>query len=259
MGPARETSRISGTGESTANNLEALIGVLQAPKVDLPTFKGDPMQYHIFMRAFDDNVERVISDPSSKLARLMQLCAGEAARVIQGCTLMRPERGYVRARQLLKDRYGDEFMIAELWGQRFLSTSNRMSLREFADELRAGYESLDALDALDELQTQGNLSEIIKKLPGYLQNKWRDVVRRLKVHERQRPDLQDVVEYVEEAAAVASDPVYGNQGQKSERNSASTRAAYATSNSSPCLVCEKEGHEALSCEKFIALQPEDRL
>ena len=84
MGPAKETNRTSGTGESTANNLEALIGVLQAPKVDLPTFKGDPMQYHIFMRAFDDNVERVISDPSSKLARLMQLCTGEAARVIQG-------------------------------------------------------------------------------------------------------------------------------------------------------------------------------
>ena len=76
--PARETSRIGSTGESTANNLEALIGVLQAPKVDLPTFKGDPMQYHIFMRAFDDNVERVISDPSSKLARLVQLCTGEA-------------------------------------------------------------------------------------------------------------------------------------------------------------------------------------
>ena len=151
------------------------------------------------------------------------------------------------------------FVIAELWGQRLLNTSNRMPLREFADELRTGYESLDALDALDELQTQGNLSEIIKKLPAHLQNKWRDVVGCLKIRECRRPDLQDVVEYMEEAAAVASDPVYGNQGQKSERNPASTRAAYATSTSSPCLICEKEGHETLSCEKFIALQPEDRL
>ena len=257
MGPVRETTRASGTRESTANGLEALIGVLQAPKVDLPTFKGDPMQYHIFMRAFGDNVERVISDPSSKLALLMQLCTGEAARVIQGCTLMLPERGYVRARQLLKDRYGDEFVIAELWGQRLLSMSNKMPLREFADELRAGYESLSALEALDELQTPGNLSEIIKKLPGYLQNKWRDVVRRLKVHEHQRLDLRDVVEYVEEAAAVASDPVYGNQ--KSEKSPASTRVVYATSNSSPCLVCEKEEHEVLNCEKFVTLRPEDRL
>ena len=196
VGPARETSRAGSAGESAANNLEALKGVLQAPKVDLPTFRGDPMQYHIFMRTFDYIVERVISDPSSKLARLVQLCTGEAARVIRGCTLMCPERGYVRARQLLKDRYGDEFVNAELYGQRLLNTGTRMSLREFADELRAGYESLNALDALDELQTQGSLSEIVKKLPAHLQSKWRYVVRRLKIYERRRPDLQDVVEYV---------------------------------------------------------------
>ena len=189
-------SRADSIGESTANNLEALIGVLQAPKIDLPTFRGDPMQYHTFMRAFDDNVERVISDPSSKLARLVQLCTGEAARVVQGCTLMPPERGYIRARQLLKNRFGDEFVVAELWGQRLFNAGTRMSLREFADELRACYESLDALDALGELQTQSNLSEIVKKLPAYLQNKWREVVRRLKIHEHRRPDLQDVVEYV---------------------------------------------------------------
>ena len=182
--PIRESSRVGSVGENTANNLETLIGVLQAPKISLPSFKGDPMQYHPFMRAFDDNVERVISDPSSKLARLVQLCTGEAARVIQGCTLMRPERGYTRARQLLKDRFEDEFVITELWGQRLLSAGTRMSLREFADELRTCYESLDALNALEELQTQSNLSEIVKKLPSYLQNKWRDVVRRLKTQER---------------------------------------------------------------------------
>ena len=128
------------------------------------------MQYHTFMRAFDDNVERVISDPSSKPARLVQLCMGEAARVIQGCTLMHPERGYIRARQLLKDRFEDEFVIAELWEQRLLSTGARVPLREFADELRACYESLYALGALEELQMQSNLSEIIKKLTSYLQN-----------------------------------------------------------------------------------------
>ena len=81
---------------------------------------------------------------------------------------MHPERVYARARQLLKDRFGDEFVIAELWGQRLLSIGTRVPLREFADELRACYESLYALDAFEELQTQGNLLEIIKKLPTYL-------------------------------------------------------------------------------------------
>ena len=90
---------------------------------------------------------------------------------------MRPERGYARARQLLKDRFGDEFIIAELWGQRLLNAGTRMPLREFADELCACYEPLDTLDVLEELQAQSNLSEIVKKLPSHLQNEWREVVR----------------------------------------------------------------------------------
>ena len=97
-----------------ADYLETLIGILRAPELDLPVFKGDPMQYHDIMRAFDDNMERVLNDPSSKLAQLVQLSTGEAARVIQGCTMMHPERGYARARQLLKVRFGDEFIISEL-------------------------------------------------------------------------------------------------------------------------------------------------
>ena len=44
MGSVRETPRANYTGESTINGMAALIGALQAPKVDLPTFKGDPMQ-----------------------------------------------------------------------------------------------------------------------------------------------------------------------------------------------------------------------
>ena len=64
---------------------------------------------------------------------------------------------------------------------------------------------------------------------------------------------------MEEAAAVASDPVYGNQSLKSKKNRPSTKAAYATSTSSSCPVCEREGHDVLSCERFATLQPEDRL
>ena len=39
-------------------------------------------------------------------------------------------------------------------------------------------------------------------------------MRRLKTQERGGPDLQDVVEYVEEAATVASNPVYGTRSQE---------------------------------------------
>ena len=160
-----------------ADHLETLIGIVRAPEINLLVFRGDTMQYHGFMRAFDDNVERVLNDPSSKLVRPLQLCTGEVSRVIQGCTMMHPGQGYARARQLLEARFGDVFVISKLWGQRLLNIGSRVPLREFTDKLCAYYDSLYALDALGELQTQGNLLEIIKKLPAYLQNKWRDVVR----------------------------------------------------------------------------------
>ena len=56
------------------DQLAQLIGVLQAPAVIIPTFSGDPMSYQRFIRAFEDNVERVISDDASRLARLAQQC-----------------------------------------------------------------------------------------------------------------------------------------------------------------------------------------
>ena len=66
------------------------------------------MSYQRFIRAFEDNVERVISDDAARLARLAQQCTGEAARVIDSCMLMPSERGYRRARDLL---------AKTLWGQ----------------------------------------------------------------------------------------------------------------------------------------------
>ena len=40
------------------------------------------------------------------------------------------------------------------------------------------------------------------------------LVRHLKTQEHRWPDLQDIVEYVEEASTVASDPVYGTRSQE---------------------------------------------
>ena len=189
---------------STQNHLESLyrqqaqlIGVLQAPKVDLPKFSGQPLEYHSFIRAFEENVEKTLDSDSARLARLTQLCAGHAARSIQCCSLLPPEMGYCKARRILKDRFGDNFRIAEMWVERLSEGGVRSDLREYADDLRTCYESLNALGASEELRSQGSLAVLIKKLPTYLQNRWRDVVYELRRNEERRPELWDVVSFVE--------------------------------------------------------------
>ena len=71
-----------------------MMGALQAPKIQLMEFHGDPMLYHAFIRSFEENVEKMLPDSGARLARLMHLCKGEAGRAIRCCNLMDPEQGY---------------------------------------------------------------------------------------------------------------------------------------------------------------------
>ena len=128
-----------------------MMGALQAPKIGLLEFDGDPMSYHSFMRSFKENVEKVLPDDGARLARLLHLCKGEVGRAIRCCNLMEPEQGYARARRLLKQRFGDKHTITELWIKKFNEEGPRVNFQEYADELLDCYESLKALGALQEI------------------------------------------------------------------------------------------------------------
>ena len=65
-------------------------------------FDLDPLKYWRFVRAFDNNVKETVDD-SVKLARLMQMCVGEASKVIGSCVVMEPNVGHKRAMELLDD------------------------------------------------------------------------------------------------------------------------------------------------------------
>ena len=56
-----------------------LVGVLQAPRVEMGIFSGDPLPYAQFIRSFEESVERVVNNDAARLTRLATLCEGEAA------------------------------------------------------------------------------------------------------------------------------------------------------------------------------------
>ena len=157
-----------------------MMGALQAPKIELMEFHGDPMLYHAFIPSFEENVEKMLPDDGARLARLMYLCKGEAGSAIRCCDLMNPEQGYARARRLLERRFGDRHTITELWIKKLNEGGPRVNLQEYADELLDCYESLRALGALQEMDAQRNLLAMITRLPMHLQNKWQDHVFDLK-------------------------------------------------------------------------------
>ena len=237
-----------------------MMGALQAPKIQLMEFHGDPMLYHAFIRSFEENVEKMLPDSGARLARLMHLCKGEAGRAIRCCNLMDPEQGYARARRLLERRFGDSHTITELWIKKLNEGGPRVNLQEYADELLDCYESLKALGALQEMNAQRNLLAMITRLPMHLQNKWQDHIFDLKSRENRHPTLKDVVEFVDRAAAVVSDPVYGSASIRSKTaEKPTTRAAYVVTADVRCPICDEGEHGVSQCRRFIDMDPNERL
>ena len=110
------------------------------------------------------------------------------------------------------------------------------------------------------MDAQRNLLAMITRLPMHLQSKWQDHVFDLKSRENRRPTLKDVVKFVDRAAPVVSDPVYGSASIRSKRaEKLTTRAAYVVTADVHCPICDEGEHSVSQCRKFIDMNPNERL
>ena len=196
---------------------QRLIEIMQAPKVELTPFDGDPLKYWSFIRAYEDNVEKVLSDPAARLTRLIQYCTGKAKGVVQSCAIMESNAGYNKARLLLKQRFGNEYIIAKAWidlitkGQ-VIKPHQTDILQELSDNLQNCQITLEAMgpEYLLEINSQGNLLKVIERLPMYLKSRWRKEAMDIKMRQHRMPKYHDLVKFVSYATLEATDPVFGN-------------------------------------------------
>ena len=201
-----------------------MINIMQLPKAELMTFNGDPLEFWMFMRSFDNSIGSAAIDDSAKLNRLFQYCKGEALKVIKCCAVMSPSAGYVKARALLKERFGDDYKISEMWVKKVtegpvVRHGEGRCLQELADDLRSCKETLEAMNKLDEIDTRRSMVKIVERLPQSLQGRWRkSVVKTLEATGRY-PPIAKLTQFVSEAAREATDPVFGVSEIKSKGSS----------------------------------------
>lgn len=258
---------------------QRLLEALNLPKAELVTFDGDPIQFWVFMRSFENNVAHTSLDDNAKFTRLLHYCKGKARAVIQCCSVMEPKEGYKRALQLLKERFGNSHVIAESWLKKVtqgpsILGSDKQSLREFADNLKGCGETLKAMGHEGEISTQSALVAIVERLPVYLKNRWVRLVREIRKNKGRSPQIGDLISFVDDAAEEATDPVYGNLTRgdiKSHKGSdhkgrpvsfkRPTKANYSVSANEgqtlKCPMCEGN-HLLFGCEVFKAAGPEER-
>ena len=138
------------------------------PKLSLPIFTGNILEWQTFWDSFESSVHH--NDSLSDIQRfsyLRSLLQGDAARVIEGFPLT--HTNYIQAVELLKERFGQEHQIVYAYMQGLLElprpTSTIVSLRMFQEKMESYIRGLQSLGQGQE--SFGNLlvSVILGKLP----------------------------------------------------------------------------------------------
>lgn len=111
------------------------------PSKDIPVFKGDPLTYRFFIRAFEHAVDSKTDSYQDKLYYLEQYTSGEPQELVRSCEHMSPDRSKALSTYAL-------FLIG---------CRNMMDDTEF----------------MEEMDNPTNMRVVISKLPYRIRERWR--------------------------------------------------------------------------------------
>ena len=85
------------------------------PNAELLMFDGNPLNYWRFINNFETNIASETINRRKRLAYISHPdCKGEARNVIENCSILDSEDGYIRARDILERQFGRPHVIAQL-------------------------------------------------------------------------------------------------------------------------------------------------
>lgn len=246
--------------------------LINLPRVELQVFTGDPGNYHEFVSAFEQNVDRLCKDSCAKMSLLLQYTSGPAKEAIRGCLLL-GEEGYKEARQILATRFGDPHLITEhlIHDLKFgKSLKTPSEVQALADQLKNTQLILNKLNTLNEINSQANVIEILNRLPYFIVSKWKTKALKIKRTSKTYPVFADFVNFVLTVASEMNDPVYGSNYQIN--NFTKTHKSYSTNTttlepkifsnnatySQACPKCSAK-HYLNQCEGFRKLSVKERI
>ena len=208
-----------------SSETQNLIDVLSLPKTTLKTFDGDPLSYSSFINAFDCCVGKMAVDGGAKLNRLLEYCTGKAAKVLKPCSLMKPDEGYIEARRVLKERFGNEYRISEAWVKNVTEgppiKSSGDALQDLADDVCGCTAVLRAMNKLNDIDSRGGMLKILDRLPAYLQSRWRRTAVESLDRIGRYPNIEELARFLQKIAREMNDPVFGVADSKAKERPSS--------------------------------------
>lgn len=189
--------------------------MMTLPPLDIPTFSGDPLDYSSFVRAFEHGVESRTESSKDHLYYLEQFTEGQPKELIKSCLHMKPDVGYQRVKQLLKEHFGNSYKIAVAYTNKVLDWTpikpeDAESLNAFSLFLTACCNTMSEVSYMEELDNVTNLKAIVGMLPFKLRERWRSVVYGIQEERDRSVKFKDLAEFINEQARVALHPVFGD-------------------------------------------------
>ena len=208
-----DSSNAEDNGAMYLETMRNLATATLLPRSELMVFDGNPIQYSLFIRSFENSLEIGTSDFSKRLQLLIQFCSGKARKAIENCILLEPKEGYLKARQLLNDRFGGAYKVSNKWLAK-VSEGNQIrpgdgeALQELADDLESCEITLKATGRMSQLNNEDRLVKIVQRCPAHVKSRWQARVQEIRMCERD-PTIEDLRKLIRLAAREKTDPVFG--------------------------------------------------
>ena len=237
---------------------------VKLPKLDVPTFDGQVVNWRSFWEQFEVSVnsQTVLSD-SEKLVYLKHaLKDGSANKVIEG--LSRTGDHYQEAIELLKSRYNHPRLIHQTHVQKILEAP---CLRDgTGKELRRLYDTVQQhLRALTAIDCEPSVTSVIElKLDQNTMFEWQKASQSF----TEVPHYRELLEFVnlraQASEATISDkryaPIPGNRIRVPNPGKPFTAFVANTSpENDPCTLCVNEHHALYLCPKFKTYTVDQRI
>ena len=186
------------------------------PSLTLTKFSGDPLEYFTFIRSFESQVEAKVSANDVRLQYLEQYLHGEPKDLIKGCLHLDRHSGYLEAKRLLNEKYGDPNKISNAYLKKInewpcIRPGDELALDRFSIFLSQCRSAMSTLTYLSILNHPHNLQSMVTKLPFTLQDRWRREANKRRVAGGVIPSFADFVNFVNAEAGIATDPVFSRE------------------------------------------------
>lgn len=161
------------------------------------------------------NMELKVAPVTTVIQFLLQYTSGQPYKLVKSCIHMEPSAGYAKPKQILKEFFGDDYLIAEAYIKEALDwptikPEDGAALQSFALFLTGCSNTMTDISYMEDLDNTANIKALANKLPYKLKETWRKYACDLQEQTKKRARFKDFVNFVNKQVKYILHPLYGN-------------------------------------------------